>query len=61
MSAESPRSPLAGLAGLPAWIGFIPYAVVSIVHVIALGLDALGLSLGDTQFKRDDRRLLRTI
>ena len=40
MSAESPRSPLAGLAVLPAWIGFVPYAVVSIVHVIALGLEA---------------------
>jgi hypothetical protein len=40
MTAESPRSPLASLAALPAWIGFVPYALVSVVHVIALGLDA---------------------
>lgn len=40
MTAESSRTRRVRFAGLPAWIGFVPYAVVSIVHVIALGLDA---------------------
>ncbi|WP_396641630.1 lysoplasmalogenase family protein [Microbacterium sp.] len=40
MTAESSRSPLARVAGLPAWIGFVPYALVSLVHVIALGIGA---------------------
>ncbi len=40
MTAESPRSPLASLAALPAWIGFVPYALVSIVHIVALGVGA---------------------
>ena len=40
MTAESSRTRRARFAGLPAWFGFVPYALVSIVHVIALGLDA---------------------
>lgn len=39
MTAPS-RSPRARLAALPAWIGFVPYAVVSLVHVVALGVGA---------------------
>lgn len=38
MSAESSRSLSARVAGLPAWIGFVPYGVVMIVHIIALGV-----------------------
>ncbi|WP_100814335.1 lysoplasmalogenase [Microbacterium lacus] len=40
MTAESSRSLSARVAGLPAWIGFVPYVVVSIVHVVALGVGA---------------------
>ena len=39
MTAPS-RSPRARVAALPAWIGFVPYAVVSLVHVVALGVGA---------------------
>lgn len=39
MTAE-PRSSRSRLARLPAWIGFVPYVAVSLVHVVALSIGA---------------------
>jgi uncharacterized membrane protein YhhN len=40
MTAGSPSAPRSALLSVPGWVGFVPYALVSVVHVVALAVGA---------------------